>query len=125
METTQRRSVGLMILLVLIAMRDLIGAVLTVQNAGNLRQAMPEWAVWAIAACSAFSAASAVALLTWRQWGFYGVCLSYLGLIALNIRFGVEVFDVAYFVVMRAFTVAVLFGFLVKGGENSAWAGMK
>jgi hypothetical protein len=125
MDTTQRRPGCLIVLLGLVIARDLAGVAVTLSGVGQGVPGFPTWALWASIACGVLSVVSAVALFARRRWGFFGLCAAYAGLAAINVAFGPDRFVVVYSTIMSAFVLAIIFGMLIRGGDESAWAGMK
>ncbi|MEX0731642.1 MAG: hypothetical protein WED00_01955 [Aquisalimonadaceae bacterium] len=85
-----------------------------------LQQALPDVPAWAfpvLIALSLFNLVCAIALFQWKKWGFWGVCVSSVVTLVVNLSLG--------FGIGAVFTglvgVLMLYGVLHIGKENKGW----
>lgn len=127
MDTTTQRSAPLTLLLGLIVGYDVLSASYTVSNANAILAAAPQlpaWALWTSVGLGMVRALGALLVFASKKVGFALVCVGALGRVAMLVVFSGG-FDAIYTLVMSLFVIAVLFGMLARGGDESVWARMR
>jgi hypothetical protein len=80
----------------------------------------PRWTGPVYVLFSALQSVLAIALFRWKKWAFWGLCITFLIGVAINLAVGMGAQSIA-----GLLGVAVLYGVLRIGGENDGWSQLR
>lgn len=78
---------------------------------------LPGWARPVLAVICLFNVACVLSLFQWKKWGFWGLCVSTLVTLVINISLGVSI----GLSISALLGPTILFGLLQIGKGNKAW----
>jgi len=87
---------------------------------GLVSAAMPDapgWAFPVLGILSVLNLVCAIGLFQWKKWGFYGVCVSSVIAVVVNLAIGLPPASALFGLV----GIAILYGILQIGQENKGW----
>jgi len=77
----------------------------------------PGWAFPALVVIGAFNLVCSFALFQWKKWGFWGICVSSLVAVVVNLYVGLDIIRS----LLGLVGVLLLFGVLHIGNANKGW----
>jgi hypothetical protein len=83
---------------------------------GNLRRSS-EWVLPVLVVLALFNLVCAIALFRWKEWGFWGCCVSTIVGFLVNLAAGLGVFQS----ILGLAGMSILYGVLHIGTENEGW----
>jgi RNA polymerase subunit RPABC4/transcription elongation factor Spt4 len=80
----------------------------------------PGWMIIALGGAGIFNVVCAVALMKWKKWGFWGLLVSCVLVLIINLTIGLGLQSLG-----GILGIVILFILLTNGKENSAWSRME